>query len=91
MKKPRQWGQGEFFHPRRGHGHHNHHGSHGHHGWWGKPEHKEARRTWKLSKIFGGEPLNYKDFVLSTLELDCEAVIKKYAEDNKVQLQPLSE
>lgn len=93
MKKPRQWGDKEFFHPRRshhsphGHGHH----GHGHHGWWRNPEHKQLKRTWKLSKVFGGEPSSYKDFVASTLELNFEELVQKYSTDNNVQPTPLSE
>ena len=68
MKKARQCG--ESFHSKR---------YHGKHGCSGNESYKISKRTWKLSKIFGGELSTYNNFVSSTLDLECEALIKKYS------------
>lgn len=79
IKKPRSWGDHCHFR--------NFQGPQKQWKWKGpcNPEHKEVRRQWRLSKVFGGAPEDYKDFVASTLNLELEDMLNKYEKDNKVK------
>jgi len=62
IKKERTWDQecskNSFGHHQGQFGHHSHH--HGHRGFWKGPEHRQKKRSWKLSQIFGGEANDYR-------------------------------
>ena len=45
------------------------------------------RRTNRLSKIFGGKPEDYLEFVNKTLELELQDVICTYAKENNINLE----
>jgi len=64
-------------------------------GWgWGRGPwgcgNKEEKRAWKLSKVYGGDLSQYKEFIAATLDLDCEQMVEKYGKDNNLKPRSLS-
>ena len=45
------------------------------------------RRTNRLSKLFGGKPEDYVEFVKKTLELNLQETICAYAKENNINLE----